>query len=343
MKLSNNSNKIGVNNSLNNIILSNLRNNVTLKKNLNNPDDNNNKSIINYKELPNKTICFVYQYKYKNEKPVTGIGDFIRGIYFILQFSQKFNINTIININKHSIKNYLEYFINKPDLDDNISNNIPFLEIINAIYNKNNNIINYTYLDIDNQLLAIINKLSFYNNPIYLYLINHPNEKLISQIDKQKVQEILKPNTYITTLVNKAINNLNLTKHNFITIHIRTNDDCFSNKTSIYNKQLNYIIQNIKLIYEKYKLDIFILSSDNRIKKNIIQFIPYVKCIFNDIGHTCDIQLDNEKIEHTLKEFYIMSYSKYIYSFSVYDHGSGFSKWCAITFNIPYKCFFLNN
>jgi hypothetical protein len=36
-----------------------------------------------------------------------------------------------------------------------------------------------------------------------------------------------------------------------------------------------------------------------------------------------------------------MTYSKYIYSFSVYDHGSGFSKWCATTYNIPYICYSL--
>lgn len=332
-------------NSNNNTIILNFTNKIAGKNKLtNNLNNDTSDTIINYKQIQNKKIHFTYQYAYKNKKSVTGFGDFIRGLYFMLQFSEKYNIDILFNINKHYIKNYLEYFINNTDIDDTIEQNIPFIEINNATYNKDNNIINYTYIDIDKQLCTFISELSFFNtNDVYLYSINHPNEKLISEIHKQQVQDILKPTTYISTLVDKAINNLNLIKHHFITIHIRTNDDCFSNKLSIYNKQLNYIVQNIKLIYENNKSNILILSSDNRIKKAIIQFIPYVKCIFNEICHTCDNKVDNTQIENTLKEFYLMSYSSHIYSFSVYEHGSGFSKWCATTYNIPYICYFLNS
>lgn len=312
-----------------------ITNNININNNINN--------IIKYTHIQNKTIHFIYQYNYRNNKTVTGFGDFIRGLYFMLQLSEKYNINISFNINKHAIKNYLEYFTNNTDIDDTIAKNIPFIEINNAIYNKNNNIINYTYIDIDKQLLNIITKLSFHTGDIYLYLINHPDEQLITDTQKQQIQNILNPTSHISLLVDKALNNLNLTKHNFITIHIRTNDDCFSNKSTIYNKRLNYIIQNIKLIYEKYKLDILILSSDNRIKRAVIQFVPYVKCIFNKICHICDNNVDTVQIENTLKEFYIMSYSYHIYSFSVYEHGSGFSKWCATTYNIPYICYSLHN
>ena len=64
--------------------------------------------------------------------------------------------------------------------------------------------------------------------------------------------------------------------------------------------------------------------------------------MFHEITHTADMSITNDtNLINTLKEFYIMSFSSHIYSFSVYDHGSGFSKWCSVAYNIPYVCFSL--
>ena len=61
--------------------------------------------------------------------------------------------------------------------------------------------------------------------------------------------------------------------------------------------------------------------------------------MFHDITHIADNSItNNNNLINTLTEFFIMSYSNYIYSFSVYDHGSGFSKWCSVAYNIPYVC-----
>ena len=48
--------------------------------------------------------------------------------------------------------------------------------------------------------------------------------------------------------------------------------------------------------------------------------------------------LEEEKVKNTLIDFYLLSQSKSIFSYSAYQHGSGFSYWCAKTFNIPYVC-----
>ena len=37
-------------------------------------------------------------------------------------------------------------------------------------------------------------------------------------------------------------------------------------------------------------------------------------------------------------DFYLLSLSREIFAFSAYKHGSGFSYWCAKTYDIPYVC-----
>jgi hypothetical protein len=290
---------------------------------------------------PSLTYNIVYQYKYKN-KPVTGFGDFIRGIYFILQFSEKYNINFDFNINNHIIKKYLHYFCDKPTIPEDISVDIPFFDVCNYKYVSKNNIIDYEVINKDNMFFKFLFNLTNYDNHKYLYTNNHPNKQLIDNKQRVAVQNIIKPTDYIYNLTESALANLKLTKHQFITVHIRTNDACFSNKQSLdFKKNLRILFDFIQKIYLNHKLDILVLSSDNNVKLNIVKFFPNVKMFIHNITHTCTNNNDEKGIINTLKDFYIMSYSKYIYSFSVYDHGSGFSKWCATTYNIPYVCYSL--
>ena len=49
----------------------------------------------------------VYQENYKNGK-CSGVGDFIRGSYFLMQFCDKFNIEYEISFYNHLLGNYLK-------------------------------------------------------------------------------------------------------------------------------------------------------------------------------------------------------------------------------------------
>jgi hypothetical protein len=152
--------------------------------------------------------------------------------------------------------------------------------------------------------------------------------------------QILKPNNYLNDKIISAMNCLNLNKNKFKVIHIRFEDD--DNYKNIINR-IAYILYIIKLvILQKDDNDIFLISNKNLIKYKLIQIIPNIKTIFHDTTHIAYKEKNNdENIVNTLKEFHIMSNANYIYSFSPYQHGSGFSKWCAVTYNIPYICFFL--
>jgi hypothetical protein len=292
--------------------------------------------------LNNHITCLnlVYQYNYLNNETVTGFGDFIRCCFFIIQFSEKYNTKVDFHINDHPIKNYLTYFENKSCLQSIISKNIPFLKINNYIYKKYKNIITYKYKDIDTILINYINSLHLYNENVYIYLINHPDEALITSDHKKRLAEILEPNDHLNNKITHAMNCLNLKTKKFKVIHLRfEDDDCHKN---IINRTA-YILYIIRLfILHKDDDDIFLISNKNFMKSRLIQLMPNIKTIIHNTTHiACRETNDNENIINTLKEFYIMSKANYIYSFSVYRHGSGFSKWCAVTYNVPYVCFFL--
>jgi hypothetical protein len=284
-------------------------------------------------------INIVYQYKYVNNENVTGFGDFIRCSFFIIQFTEKYNIKVNFHINEHPIKNYLSYFENQLSIESSISKKIPFLKIKNYIYKNYNNIITYEYKDIDKIIINYINFLPIYNGNVYLYLINHPDESLIKNHHKEKVVEILKPNDYLNNKIKFSMDKLKLNKRKFKVIHIRYEDDENCKNT---NDRIMYILNIIKSIILKTDDDIFLISNKKFIKARLIQEMPKIKTIFNNITHIACSETNNEEnLSNTLQDFYIMSNSNYIYSFSAYIHGSGFSKWCAVTYNIPYICFLL--
>jgi hypothetical protein len=287
-----------------------------------------------------RCINLVYQYIYFNNEPVTGFGDFIRCCFFIIQFSERYHTYVDFHINDHPIKNYLSYFENKLSLQTTISKNTPFLKINNYVYKTYKNTIIYKYKNIDTILISYINSLQIYNGNVYTYLINHPDESLITNDHKIKLAEILAPNDYLNNRIIDTMNGIKLNVKKFKVIHLRFEDDDYHK--NIINRTA-FILYIIRLfILNKDDDDIFLISNKNFIKTRLTQLMPNIKTIIHNTSHTaCRETNDNENIINTLKEFYIMSKSNYIYSFSVYRHGSGFSKWCAVTYNIPYVCFFL--
>ena len=67
------------------------------------------------------------------------------------------------------------------------------------------------------------------------------------------------------------------------------------------------------------------------------QEFPEIKIILREITHFGEgIILEEEKVKNTLVDFYLLSFANQIISFSEYKHGSGFSYWCAKTFDVPY-------
>lgn len=304
-------------------------------------NENFDNTII-FKQTP--TVYLTYQYNYFNNSRVTGLGDFIRACFYLLQLSDKYLVNVDFIINNHPLKKYINYFSEKPTLSPEISNSIAFFKEENHVYNTDlYNRIFYAYKDIDPSVLFFIRQTRSFLGNKYIYLTNHPNETHISYLHKERIKEILMPSAEITQLVDKTLHSMNLVKHKFRIVHVRLDDDSFNNINTPTTSIINYIVSYIKIILVENKDDVFLISNNNVIKTALLSKLPSVKTIFHDVAHVSQDCNDDIMLINTLKEFYIMSNSNYIHGFSIYDHGTGFSKWCATTYDIPYVCQSLKN
>jgi hypothetical protein len=314
-------------------------------------ENNNNDSQVDVFDINDvhkrniKNIYNVYQEKYNYNIKATGFGDFIRGCYFLLDFCEKygFNFNVLIN---HPMTKFFKKQFNYSSLEKYMFSNITFFtknnwdgynidteDYIHSIPGKliNGHFVSYLRDDID-----------VYSNSVFIYSIAYPSHN-ISEKHKTYMRKLLEPNDEIQQYINSTLNKFEFTKYNYSVIHIRTGDTYLNqDKSEIYN---NYIS---KLVYEISKTILkneafcrnYILISDNlNVKYLITKKYPFLKSIFKEITHLGEgVVQEDEKIKNTLLDFYLLSLSNSIFSFSCYEHGSGFSQWCAETYNIPYFC-----
>jgi len=293
-----------------------------------------------------KEIENVYQEKYNNIN-ASGLGDFIRGSYFLMEFCDKNNISFNINILNHPISQFLEIYQNKKQ--PSIINNINRFEEVNfQPHISNNDIITNIYdSSTNNKFINYLNKQHVFNKKIYTYIISYPSEK-IDENHKEYMKQILKPCKQLELLVDKMLLELQLVKKQFIIIHIRYGDDFLIKKKSNIEKNHLAMIQKIL-----NKLDLnqkYLLISDNIIIKNILSLkYPFIKTHFNRITHTGEgephtggeLELETIKLQNTMIDFNMFSHASSVIAFSIYKHGTGFSRWITETYSVPYICRFL--
>jgi hypothetical protein len=343
-----NNNKKNKNNKNKNIDNDNNDDNNDNNDNSDNDSDTDNDSIYSTLTIFNNiklvkfnidTIENVYQLNYNNNVSCSGMGDFIRGSYYLMQFCREYNISYNINFYNHPVSHFLDNYKNKQTFIENTIN-----KFNNNNYNpfllKNNIITNIYDTGINDKLFHFLSKQQSSNKVVYLYCTSYPTTK-IDNDHKYFMKQIIKPTDELSILVDKKILNLKLTKYNFIVIHIRFGDNYLVNKnTNIEWNKLNIITTKLKKVSPSK--DYLLISDNNIIKKYIISQYPFIKTHFSEITHTA--QGDNTdiiKLENTMIDFYLISYATKIMAFSVYMHGTGFSQWCAETYDIPYSCQFL--
>jgi len=292
-----------------------------------------------------KTLVHVYQTKYKNSNS-SGLGDFIRGSYFILDFCYKHNLEAKIIFNSPII-NYLK---NKEYL-----NNFNTIEhvLMNVELFKNNNIIQCNVKDgfiLDpttygkNIYTSFINYIvsisPIYNSNVFIYSNCVPIE--VTEKNKECMRKILEPTDELKIIINESLQYLGLKPNDYSVIHVRTGDIHLINKdTSFDKKYLQKLIAEIRGYinsHDKYIL----IADDSNVKLILKNIFPQVNILLNKITHFGEgVNLEKESVKNTMVDFYLFSYAKNIFCFSSYTHGSGFSYWCAKTYNIPYTCRFI--
>lgn len=283
-----------------------------------------------------KKINHVYKIKFQNSES-SGFGDFIRGSYFLLEFCEKNNIEFDLHIYDSNIKQFLSYFNEKPEILSSIANNINKFIPTNATFTNKNDVISYEINTLcDNHFIKYLNDSELYSDNIYINTINFPGHNINSK-HLEYMKYILEPTDLLKNEVDNLLKYLKLEKHNYTTYHIRLGDEFLENQSkSIQLELINKIINKFRIDANKN----YVLLSDSITIKRILKMkYPNILVIQNKSVHT--LSNDTNSLKNTLLDFYLMSYSSNIISYSVYDHGSGFSKWCAITYNIPYICYSL--
>jgi hypothetical protein len=290
-----------------------------------------------------RIINNVYQRKYNyNQSSCTGLGDFIRGSYFILEFCEKYKFVPKIVFN-HMIGRFLNIKTTHLHLIQNILAGIGFFKNNNC---KNSIIQKGMIVDTVKNIPTIMadfveyveNSPMYYGN-VFLFCNSFPmNHQTIPEKHKQYMKKILEPTYEMKHCVDETLSRLHLSKFEYSVIHIRSGDDYLKNtdksiETKYFFKLLTCIKQN-SIVGTRY----LIIADNNQIKILLKQSFPEFQMLLSDITHFGEgIVLEKEKVKNSLIDFYLLSFSQSIQCYSSYEHGSGFSLWCAETYNIPYS------
>jgi hypothetical protein len=305
-------------------------------------EDKTKEFLLNELRKSCNCIINVYQLVYNENKIASGLGDFIRGSYFLIDFCKKYNFKYFIDISNHPIKNFLKKY-NKIKLTEKIKNIYKKInkfeqDNFNPVISRSNNFItNYSNEEIYFNFLEYLTNKEKYDKKIFIYTITFPNEGSINNY-KKIMRDILEPTNKMELLINIKLKILDLKSYSYEIIHIRCGDEYLSNKI-INNNSINiqFILSDFDKLNPNKKY--LLISDNNFIKTFIKKKYNFINILYHDIVHTGEnSEIMLKKLENTMLDFYLISKSKNVMSYSVYEHGSGFSKWCAFTYDIPYYC-----
>jgi hypothetical protein len=267
----------------------------------------------------------VYQEKYTNGN-ATGLGDFIRGSFFLMQFCDNYGISYNINLLNHPVSRFLKTYEDKQPL---------FYENVNKFTPTN------VFRSINKEFAKYLSKQPTKRNTLCVCSIHYPLSG-VSQKQKMYMQQILTPTDKMVSAIDYQLSYLKLVKQGFTVIHIRYGDKFLVGNINEIDKSHLEIMQNALDNLDPTQQ--YLLISDNiNIKKIMTQQYAFIKTIFNEITHTGEgVLIDTVKLQNTMIDFYLFSYAVKVIAFSVYPHGSGFSQWATETYSIPYSCKYLN-
>jgi hypothetical protein len=346
-------------------------------------DDNDhivpfNVGIIHKKGI--RIINNVYQSKYEYGKGnSTGLGDFLRGCYFILEFCEKYNFQPKIIFN-NCISKFLLIKTHNLHLINNVLKGISFCKNNNfRDYVIENGIIQEPLKDTKNIMADFVDyivKSPEYNGNVFMYCNSFPINE-IPEKNKEYMRNLLEPSNEMKIIISQTLNELNIYSKQYIVIHIRAGDSYLTEDKNTFTSGYIYdLINNIKNDINGQNINgqningqningqningqningqningqningqningqnkYLLIADSNNVKKILQKYFPKFKTLMKPITHFGEgVILEEEKVKNTMLDFYLLSFAKSIFSYSTYKHGSGFSYWCAKTFNIPY-------
>ena len=301
-------------------------------------------------KLRNKNVQIitnVYQELYlENNKP-TGLGDFIRGCYFLLQFCEKYSFQFKIIIN-HPIAFFLEKFYKKFTINQhmykNLFANIPMFtpnnwkdSIFDASDYITGNVTTYTTMS---EFFYFLCDTNVTGNNLFVYNIMFPYDD-VKEEHKAFVRNFFEPNQEMKLYIDESLAHIGLVRKQYSVIHIRSGDSYLNDSVKIFDS--NYfrrLVSEIGMLVSVNKgVHYLLIADNNEIKVLLMEKIMGIKSFFKKITHLGEgTLLLKDEVKNTMLDFYLFSFANSIHSFTSYPHGTGFSYWCAQTYDIPHKC-----
>ena len=281
-----------------------------------------------------KKIVNVYQLQYTNA-PCEGLGDFLRGSFYIMQLSKLLNLKFELDISNHPIAKYIENPGKNPSIN---YNNLEWIEGHNRpqhLWLDPDKHVNYNFAN------QIIKKLNNYHETDTYALFSNAFPIFYNFLDtgRQRIKNMLIPNTFMKDYVDHTLNELKLQKNTYATIHIRSGDKYLTNSGTMnvdFVNNVNNIINGLTDSNTKY----LIISDSIELKIQLKTLNPNFYILDKEIQHLGGQFLQSNEnsdgVMNTMLDFYAMSYSNSIIALSVYLHVTGFSKYCATINNIPF-------
>lgn len=293
-----------------------------------------------------KIINNIYQSKYNFGKTnATGLGDFIRGSYFMLEFCDQHNFEYKVIFN-NSISKFLKMKTHNIEYFSKIFDSILFFQKTNILeYNIKNNYI-LEPIKNNHQILSdfveYVVSSTYYNGNAFICNNTYPMYE-IQEKHKIYMKKVLEPSDEMKGIINARIQELNISFKQYIVIHVRCGDSYLKQENSEFKtKYLFKLVNSIKEDINNINNDnntYLLISDNNEIKYMLHSVFPNFRIFVNPITHFGEgVALEEENVKNTLTDFYLISFAKYVYAYSVYKHGSGFSYWSAKTFGVPYFC-----
>jgi hypothetical protein len=156
------------------------------------------------------------------------------------------------------------------------------------------------------------------------------------------MREILEPGDFIQEKVTKILSSLALVKKDYIVVHIRSGDSHLIQKEGInlHKFRLTYLEIKKLSLFKLFPEKVLLLSDSLELKRHLVKYLPF-KCLFHEITHMGEgisLESQDEKLINTLVDFSLFTNAARVFSFSFYEHGSGFSEWACKTYDVPYQC-----
>lgn len=247
-----------------------------------------------------KTVIQVWSHRCFNE-PTSywGIGDAIRGTIFLYQLCKSKGYELIVDLSHHTVSRYLK------------ERNHPYKELVA----KSKGNIPIIYHEVDKAIEQL-------GTVVLLFSNKQCNEDKIDYECKNFIKDILTPRESIDLAVQKILTGL---PHPFNVLHFRLGDDQL-----VYNATVQNMAKYLtKMLDNKEKGDI--LFSDTQSFKDMTRpFVQSTSIVPKHLGYT-----DNTSTQDTMIEFFVMTRSKKIKTYSVHYWISGFVYWIHKVYDIP--------